>query len=155
MTMSDWIALSSLGVAIAAFWRSGRARVLDLRTTVLRDSADTRLALDQLAEKIPRCLQSRQAVCSMGGQSGALAQFQEGVARDTEELGRLRNRLAGIPWISTLDRYGAAEDAAVAVQEIRTRVQQLSDKYAAAWAEDEAARARRHAEIVAHASRSG
>ena len=144
MQTTNWIALSSLAVAFLALWRSGRARVLDLRTSVLKDQAQARLEIDELTEKIRRCLKSREVVCAMTGQSGALEHFRGEVAADTAELDRLHSRLAGIGWVSGLANYQKAEEIAVAVHELRGRVQQLREKYAAAWAEDEVQRQRRH-----------
>lgn len=138
--MSDWIALGSLVVAIAAWWRSGRAHALALRTGVFKDATDLRLALDDLSRKIPSGLQSRERVSAALGRGGALEQFRAEAHADAAEVGQLLARLAGIPAISTLATYGKVEEVALELRAIAGRVQQLAAKYAAAWDEDEASR---------------
>jgi hypothetical protein len=142
MQASDWISLVSLGVASLALWRSEVMRVLDLRTTIRKDQNSLRLELEQLDKKIPFGLQSRQRVCAATGQAGSAQAFREEVERDIPELVRLRTELANIPWIPLIGGAAIAADAAVAVHDLQVRVKQLTDKYTAAWAEDQAERER-------------
>lgn len=95
-----------------------------------------RLALDQLDKNIPFCLQSRQRVCAANGQAGALQAFRKEVETDTAEVECLRAELSAIPWIPLLGGSAVAADAAVTVHDLQGRVQVLTDKYAAALAED-------------------
>jgi hypothetical protein len=151
MQTSDWIATIALVVAIATWLQTRSARVSDQRVSILKDQTALRMALDELARKIDLGALSRSRVAGMTGQRVAAEAFQAEAAADAGELRRLRARLASIPWISTAR---AAEDASVAVQEVRTRVEQLREKYAAAWADDEIQRQRRYDEMMARVNRS-
>ena len=142
MQTSDWIATGALVVSAVALWRTEWGRVTDQRTSVRKEEAASRLALDELAKKIRLGLQSRQRVTSMTGQAGNLAAFTAEVTADTQELERLRFRLV-------LATSGAVQDAAVTVHEVSTRVEQLSVKYAASLSEDEVQRQRRYDEMIA------
>jgi hypothetical protein len=147
MQTSDLIAAGALLVSIAALWRTEWSRASDLRTSVLRDQAAVRMALDVLAEKIPLGLQSRRRVAAMTGQAGNLMRFEGEATADIAELERLRTRLA-------LTMSSRIRDAAIAVHELETRVEQLRAKYAAAWAEDDVQRQRRYEEMVARVNRA-
>lgn len=147
MQTSNWIALGALVISAVALWRTEWGRASDRRTSVRKEEAALRLALDELLKKIRLGLQSRQRITAMTGQAGNLATFTGEVAADTQELERLRARLA-------LATSSAAQDAAVTIHEVRARAEQLGAKYAAAWAEDEVQRQRRYDEMIARVNRS-
>jgi hypothetical protein len=139
---SDWISLGSLAVAAFALWRTEVARVQDVRTDVLKRQDSLRRELNQLAEKIPLCLQSRQRVASANGQSGAARALAEEVAKDLPELKNLRAQVDNIPEIPVVRGSSIASAAAVTLHALQGQVKLLTDKYAAAWAEDETQRER-------------
>jgi len=149
MATSDLIALFSLAVALFALWGTEVSRVLDARTALQKGQDTLRLALDQLAQKIPQCLRSRQHVAAANGQRASAQALQAEVETDLPELQRLRARVGGIPWIPMFRGPAIAADAAVTLHEIEGRVNQLTAKYDAAWAEDEAARERIWAGVLA------
>ena len=114
MQTSNWIALGALVISAVALWRTEWGRASDRRTSVRKEEAALRLALDELLKKIRLGLQSRQRITAMTGQAGNLATFTGEVAADTQELERLRARLA-------LATSSAAQDAAVTIHEVRAR----------------------------------
>jgi hypothetical protein len=90
-----WIAVGSLLVSIAALWRAGRVRVLDLRTSLRKDAVELRLALDDLATTIPASVQSRMRVsAAASGMGGAMDQFRAEAEADGAAIAALRARLA-------------------------------------------------------------
>ena len=136
------IAGGSLLVSVAALWRSGRVRVLDRRTEVRRDLADLRPRLDGLERSIPDAVQSRVRVNSaigLGG-SGAEEVFKKGADADLAAVREFRGQLDDIGRLRWLAGYGSVEEKLVAARTVRTRFEQLADKYAAAGRQDEATR---------------
>jgi hypothetical protein len=131
-----WLAIGGLLVSPLALWRAGRVRVLDLRTTVHKDAAELRLALEDLAGTIPRAIQSREHVAAATGQAGALQQFRTEADADIAAVAALRVRLSGIEPIRLLASYSTVEAKVVTAHEVRLRVQQLREKYKAAAAAD-------------------
>ncbi len=118
---------------IVALWRSGRSPVLTVRTSVRKDVAELRVRLDDLAATVPMAVQSRQRVASaVGGMGSALDQFCAGADKDKATIESLQKRLGEIECVPLLAGYGALEGKVTAVQEVRTRVDQLAEKYAEA-----------------------
>ena len=143
MTSSDlavWISGSSLLVSILALWRVGRGRALDLRTSALKDVAELRSTLGDLLEKIPPAVQSRRNVAAALGNTGATERFRGEADADSNEIQGLLTRLNDAAQTSAHAPYSDIEQMALTAREVRTRAQQLSEKYAAAWAQDEASR---------------
>lgn len=140
--VSVWIAGGSLLVSAVALWRSGRVRVLDRRTELRTDIADLWPRLRELEATIPAAVKSRtNASSAIGlGNSGAVAGFRAGAEEDAETVHGLKARLdeiGRIPWLAT---YGRIEAKVVAARTVRTRFEQLAEKYAAAAREDESTR---------------
>jgi len=143
MTSSDvavWLSGSSLLVSILALWRAGRGRALDLRTSALKDVAELRSTLGDLLEKIPTAVQSRRNASTALGNTGATERFCRSADEDTGEIQGLVTRLNDAAQTSVHAPYAEVEQVALIAREVRTRAQQLVDKYAAAWAQDEASR---------------
>lgn len=90
--------------------------------------------------KIPTALQSRRNVSSALGNTGATAAFRVAAAADADEIQGLLTRLNDAAQTSVHAFYSEVEQMALTTREVRTRAQQLSEKYAAAWAQDEASR---------------
>jgi hypothetical protein len=135
-----WISGGSLLLSAVALWRSGRVPVLDIRTSVRTDIAELRLRLDALSQTIPAAVQSRVRVAAATGSGGATELFRQGAEADTATVRGLYEQLDRIARIPLLASYGQIEANSVAAREVRTRVEQLSAKYAAAAHEDAAAR---------------
>jgi len=73
MSVPGWVFVAipagSLVVGVLALWRSGRRRVLDLRTGVRKDAAELRLSLELLSKAIPAAVHSRLCVSAATGSS--------------------------------------------------------------------------------------
>ena len=132
------ISLGSLVVAAAGFWRSGRVRVLDLRTAVLKDAAELGIALEGLSKTVPAAVRSRTNLsAATGNTGGALQLFREEAEADLATLRGLRNRLDQVKRVRLFSSYSAIEAKAVSVNEVRTRVRHLTEKYQAAACADD------------------
>jgi hypothetical protein len=144
----------SLLVAVVSLWRSGRSPVLAMRTSVRKDVAELRIWLDTLSATFPVAVQSRERVAAAaGGRGGALESFRESVRADQAEVARMRAQLDEIERMPRLYSYSTLEAKSVAAQEVRTRVLQLQEKYAAAAAADEATRKHLRDAAIARANR--
>jgi hypothetical protein len=111
MTSNDVAVLISGGsflVSVLAWWRSGRVRILDIRTNVRRDVAELRLDLDALSTQITRGVQSRIAASAPTGGGGALEAFRRDADTDSAAIGPLRIQLNEIEKIRPLALRRAA-----------------------------------------------
>jgi hypothetical protein len=143
MTMSEWISGGSLLIALFALWRTFAAPTIALRTTLVRELAQLRVELAALSTQIPFGLQSRQRVSSaLGTGGGNLEIFKRETEADLAEVRTIEGRVGDmegvVRWITS---YADMEEKAKEVTSARTRAKQLADKYAAAFAKDEADRA--------------
>lgn len=158
MTDSDlavWISGGSLLVSAFALWRSGRVRVLDLRTKIRKDAVELRVSLNDLLKAIiPLAVQSRTNVSSAAGRTGALDIFRTEAEADTATLNGLLAELKNIEPIGLLASYSDIEAKAVSVHEIGTRVKQLHEKYLAAADADEKIREHLRNAAIARVSRN-
>ncbi|HEV2471190.1 MAG TPA: hypothetical protein VGS41_00890 [Chthonomonadales bacterium] len=136
------IAAGSLLVSVVALWRSGRVRVLDRRTELRGDLADLRPRVDALERVISDAVQSRvRANSAVGlGRSGAEVMFKKAAEDDSATVQEFRRELDEIDRVPVLAGYRRIEKKMVAARTLRTRFEQLADKYAAAAREDEATR---------------
>ena len=67
MQPRDWLTVCSIVLSIVALWRTGRIRVLDLRTKTRKDLAELRQTLDHLLQSLPIRIQSRErAMAAIG-----------------------------------------------------------------------------------------
>jgi hypothetical protein len=149
-----WISGGSLLVSVLAWWRSGRVRVLDLRTSVRKDVAELRVTLDDLAQTIPVAIQSRANVSAPIGHSGGpLQQFREGAKADASLIEDLRSRLAAAERVRLLASYSEVEAKAVALRTVRAHIELLQAKYLAAAAADEKVREHLRAAVRDRANR--
>jgi type II secretory pathway component GspD/PulD (secretin) len=135
-----WISGGSLLLSAAALWRSGRVRVLDIRTNVRTDIAELRLRLDALSQAIPAATQSRANAASAIGTGRAAQLFKQGADADIATIKGLTEQLDQIARISVLSSYSQIEAKSVAAREVRIRLEQLSAKYEAAADDDAATR---------------
>lgn len=142
MGATGWISMGGLIVSMAAFWRSGSVRVVDLRTNVRKEIAELRVILDDLLKQIPHRVQSRERAWATIGlaTSGAMVEFRNTADGHVAEIQQLRAQLDHLEPIPRLATYTVVENRAVAERTIRSRTQQLLDKYAAAAREDDATR---------------
>jgi len=142
MTTSEWISGGSLLVALFALWRTFAAPTIALRTTLVRELAQLRVELAALSTQIPFGLQSRQRVSSALGAGGNLEIFKRETETDLAEVHTIAGQVGDMEgvfrWITS---YADMEEKAKEVTSARTRAKQLADKYAAAFAKDEADRA--------------
>jgi len=130
-------------VALFALWRTFAAPTVALRTTLVRELAQLRVELAALGKQIPFGLQSRQRVSSaLGTGGGNLEIFKRETETDLAEVHTIESQVGDmdgvVRWISS---YADMEEKAKEVTSARTRAKQLADKYAAAFAKDEADRA--------------
>lgn len=135
-----WISGGSLLVSAAALWRSGRVRVLDLRTSIRRQVAELRLEFAIIPRTIDAAVVSRQSAHAAVGRTGATAAFRQTAEADKIAVPQWLAKLDEIGAIPLRAGYAALEAKMVAVQEVRTRLDQLTQKYAAAAREDEKTR---------------
>jgi hypothetical protein len=146
MSIATWIPVSiaagSLLVSIIALWRTGRVRVLDVRTRIRKDVAGLRVTLEVLSKTIPAAVRSRQAATAAMGQfkSGSMERFSREAEEDAATIERLQIALNNIErtWLSL--SYDDVEAKAVAAHDIAARACVLQEKYARASASDEMTR---------------
>src|SRR5262245_26231991 len=105
-------------LSIIAIWRTGRVRVLDLRTKLRKDAAELRVTLEGLAARIPVAVNSRANVTSVTQQTGALEGFRQEAEADAAEVKALQAKVQGIEPIPLLAGYGAIERRAVIAHEV-------------------------------------
>jgi hypothetical protein len=151
------MSLGSLTVAVAAFWRAGRVRVLDLRTTARKEVAELRVILDELFRQVPFRIQSRERAWSAIGMalSGAMQEFRTTAESPITEIRQLQAQLGELEAVPALATYNAVEAKVVALRAVHARIQQLSDKYAVAAREDDATREHVRKAALDRASRPG
>lgn len=155
METSTWVSIGGLIISIAAFWRSGRVRTLDLRLKTRKDAVELRLSLEDLVKAIPLAVRSRTNVsAAVGGNGGALDLFRSEAAADSETVASLLTRIKDSERTGLLSSYGANEDIAVAMHELETRVRQLREKYSRAGAADEKLREHLRASAIARSATS-
>ena len=148
MDASQWVvSLGGWVVSGFAIWRGGRVRVLDRRLEARKRVAELRVEVEHLVKQVQFAVQSRtniSAAIGMGG-SGNLQYFRETAEADLAELRELRSAietLKSVPAVPLIGLYARVEDCLVRAHGIGVSIQKLSDKYAAALAEDEAERTR-------------
>jgi hypothetical protein len=149
-----WITGIGAAVSIAAFWRSGRVRVLDLRTELRKQAAELRLALKDLESTIPFAVESRERVTSVTGQTGALQGFRQEAETDAAEVKALQAKVAGIEPIPFLAGYDAIEQRVVIAHEVSIRVTMLREKYTLAAEVDAEVRKHRREEMLEQVRRT-
>jgi hypothetical protein len=143
MSLTGWVSVGGLLLSAFALWRTGRVRVLDLRLTVRKTIAELSVELEHLSERLEYGVQSRTRVAAASGEGGGNVEiFRQAADADRAELQALRSTLEKLNRLPPLAFYSHIEDRAVGAQRIRTRLTQLSEKYAAALREDDARRAR-------------
>jgi hypothetical protein len=106
--------------------------------------------IEELLRQIQLGVMSRERVSSVTGRGGALEMFRATAEMDRVELEALRTDLAAVAKVTLLASYGQVEAKAVIAQEIRTRVNLLSERYRAAFAEDERSREHIRADQAEH-----
>ena len=149
ITRAEWISSVSALIAALAYWRSGRVRTLDLRTTVRRQCAELQLGLETLAAAIPAAVESRARIAAITGKTGALEHFRTEAESDRAAIEGLRKRFDRIRRISVFTGYEGVESRAVAAYEMGTQVKKLRDKYQRATDADNEARRQRQDEVLA------
>jgi hypothetical protein len=157
MTSNDVAVLISGGsllVSVLAWWRSGRARVLEIRTSVRKDVTELRLELDALSTQIAAALQSRERASAATGRGGALEVFRKNAEIDRAAIEPMRTQLNEIERIRPLALYDEVEAKALTAQAVRTRVRQLVGKYDSAAREDERTREYLRNAMTARAQRN-
>jgi hypothetical protein len=150
VTRAEWISAVSALIAALAYWRSGRVRTLDLRTTVRRQCAELQSGLETLAAAIPAAVDSRARITAMTGQTGALEHFRTEADSDRAAIEELSKRVDSLKRIRFLTGYRAVEKRAVIAYEIGTQVRQLRDKYKRAADTDNETRRHRQGEVLSH-----
>jgi hypothetical protein len=141
ITRSDLTALASLVIAAVALWRSLVAPARALRTSVLRDVTELRVEIEALEKKIPLGVQSRQRVLNAaGGLGGNFEIFKNEATADSAEVETLKGQLVEIETVRRSSKYDQIEEKATVATAVRTRVRQLTEKYSAAMAADDALR---------------
>jgi hypothetical protein len=149
-----WVSVASFAMAGLALWRSGRIRVLDRRTELVRDVADLRLRFEEIERAIPFAVESRERVSAAIGRGGALDIFHKEAGADAAAVGKLQDQLNAIGRARPLVRYRTVETKLIAAREVRTRLELLSEKYARAAQQDEAMRQHLRDAAAARANRS-
>ena len=156
-TASDWIAGASFLVSAYALLQVQRIRIGDRRTELLRDIANLRPKLEALERSMPDAVRSRVNVNAATGlgRSGAEKIFLDVAEADLATVRELRGQLdeiARVPWLAG---YGRIEAKLVAARTLRTRFEQIAEKYVAAGREDEAKRQQIRENMTARAARLG
>lgn len=150
VTRGEWISTASLLIAALAYWRAGRVRTLDLRTTVRRQCAELQFALETLAVTIPAAVESRARIAAMTGQTGALQHFRTEAEGDRATVEELTKRVGRLKRIRFFARYRAVERRAVFAYEMSAQVRRLREKYQRAADADNEVRRKRQEDVLAH-----
>lgn len=151
MADPHWTSYLAIGVSIVALILSGMGyrrtgkvtemeRRLELRKAVIKAELD----LSALEELLPRANKSRRHVAAALGtfRSGAMKIWQEQVTKDEETL---KSLLASVPETGSdfveLDLKGLEAQLA-GLHKLQLQIDQLTNKYKAAYAEDDSERDR-------------
>lgn len=137
MDASIWISGGSFGVSLIALWRSGRNRVLDLRTAVRKEVSALRVEIDAMPGRIAGAMQSRRAIGAATGMTGAHMAFQTMCEADLTAVEGLRSQIVNADHIPFWATYSDVEAKMLTASEVRGRLTQMSEKYKAARTEDE------------------
>ena len=151
VTRAEWISAGGVLIAALAFWRSGRVRTLDLRTTVRRQCAELQIVLETLAATIPAAVESRARITAMTGLASALQQFRAEADSDRAAVEELTKSLDRLKRIRFFAGYRAVEEKAIVAYEMSTQVKRLREKYQRAADADNEARRKRQDEVLGHA----
>ena len=128
-----WISAGSLIVSAIALWRSGRIRVLDMRTAIRRDIAELEAQLKPLRQKIYKATELRKLDATLTNRASAPpSMLQAAMEADLRELDGLLEKLNVISQIPLLTGYGTIERKVVALSESRVKAVQIMNKYAKA-----------------------